>query len=210
MARYCFVPLFLAATLVGCAHTGARPVAPTMAPFGDLREGSVAAVGLLDFLNDQGHELELLDRSIGLDRRASEAIVAHRAGADGHLGTDDDGWFTSLAELDAVSWVGPASMSKLAGWASAHGYMSTQHRVVGNFEGVSFTFDQAERTLELVNNVSPRALDVQLHIDARAVSSIVAARPVQSLGQLSELYWVGPATLTRLRTHADTRTVASR
>lgn len=210
MARYCFAPLFFAATLVGCAHVGAHPTAPTMAPFGELREGSIAAVGLLDFLNDQGHELDLLDRSIGLDRRASESIVAHRAGADGHLGTDDDGWFTSLAELDAISWVGPASMSKLAGWASAHGYMSTEHRVVGSFEGVSFTFDQAERTLELVNGMSSYALDVQLHLDARAVSSILAARPVQTLGELSELYWVGPATLTRLRAHADTRTMASR
>jgi hypothetical protein len=210
MARYCVAPFLFVVALVGCAHTGSRPVTPAMAPFGELREGSVAAIGLLDFLNDSGHELELLDRTIGLDRRASEAIVAHRVGADGHLGSVDDGWFTSLAELDAVSWVGPVSMSKLAGYASAHGYMNTQHRVVGSFDGVSFTFDQAERTLELVNGSSAHVLDVQLHLDARAVDSIVAARPVQSLGQLAELYWVGPATLTRLRAHADTRTVASR
>ena len=202
--------LLLVSALVGCAHVGARPTAPTMAPCGVLHEGSVAAVGLLDFLNDQGHQADLLDRVIGLDRRASDAIVAHRAGADGAVGTDDDGYFFSLAELDGTSWVGPASMQKLASYASAHGYMATSHRTVGSFEGVSFTFAEAERTLELVNTVSPQTMDRRLQLDSRAVSSIMAARPIQSLGQLSELYWVGPATLARLKSHSSTSTVASR
>ncbi len=210
MARYCFVSCLVAAALVGCAHTGARtaPVAPV--PAGALVEGSAVAVGTLDFVNDHASDHVLLDRVVGLDRRACDAIVAHRLGPDGRIDTDDDGYVTSLAELDSLSWVGPATMERLAGYAAARGYMDSTHRVVGDFEGVSFTFAQAERTLDLVNKTSPRALDGALQLDRRAVDSILAARPIDSIGQLSELYWVGPATLTRLRAHADTGSVASR
>ncbi len=210
MARYCVVSVLFAAALIGCAHTGARPVAPAAAPTVQLNDGSVAAIGLIDFLNDHGHELELLDGHIGLDRRASEALVSFRTGPDGRQGSADDGYFFELADVDAISWVGPASMQKLAAYAVAHGYMATDYRVVGSFEGVSFTFAQAEGTLDLVNTMSPRALDSQLDLDSRTVDSIVAARPIQSLGQLSELYWVGPSALARLRTHAERRSVASR
>jgi len=210
MARYCFVSYVLAAALMGCAHGGARPVQPNMIAPGALHEGSVTAVGMLDFVNDHGHDLVLLDREIGLDRRASEALVAHRVGADNELDTSDDGFLFSLAELDTISWVGPATMQKLAGYAAARGYMANDHRVVGDFEGVSFTFAQAERTLALVNASSPRALDGQLQLDSRAVDSIVSARPILSLGQLSELYWVGPAALSRLKNHATSGSLASR
>jgi DNA uptake protein ComE-like DNA-binding protein len=210
MARYCLVSLLLMVGTVGCAHTAARPAAPAQASFSPLHEGSDSAVGLLDFVNDHGHDLELLDRELGLDARAAAGIVAHRQGPDGKLGSHDDGWFTSLSELDAVSWVGPATLDKLAGYAAAQGYMSSQQRVVGSFDGVSFTFDQAEATLMLVNSASSSLLDRQLQLDRRAVDSIVAARPLRTMEQLSELYWVGPATLTRLRAHAETRSLASR
>lgn len=209
MARYCSVFVLFVASLVGCAHTR-QPAAPAMAPFGPLVEGNATAYGLLDFVNDHGHDLALLDRSLGLERRAAEAIVAHRVGDDGLRGTADDGLFLSLAELDATPWVGPAAMQRLAGHASALGYMDSQQRVVGSFEGVRFTFREAEQTLELVNSMSARSLDTQLHLDARAVRSITEARPLRSLDQLSELYWVGPSTLTRLRDHAVTRSVAAR
>lgn len=209
MARYSLVLVVFASALMGCAHTGARP-APAMAPFGQLHEGSVAAVGTLDFLNDHGHEFALLDHDLGLDRRASEALVAHRLGPDAREGTADDGFFFSLADVDGISWVGPATLQKLAGYAAAHGYMASEQRVVGSFEGVSFTFAQAEHTLDLVNTMSARGLDGQVQLDSRAVLSIVDARPIRSLGQLSELYWVGPAALSRLKNHAEARSIATR
>jgi hypothetical protein len=208
MARYCFVSMLLAAALIGCAHT--RPAAPVAAPFGPLVEGSDSAHGLLDFVNDHGHEQELLDRVIGLDSRAAQSITNHRLGPDADLGTEDDAYFLTLAELDDAAFVGPASMEKLAGYAAAQGYMHRHERVVGSFEGVSFTFVEAERTLALVNDASVRVLDEHVSLDSRAVRSITQARPLRSLEQLSELYYVGPAALARLKGHAVNRTVASR
>jgi DNA uptake protein ComE-like DNA-binding protein len=210
MALTRVVTLVFAVSLVGCAHGAHRPAAPVLAPFSPLHEGGESAVGLLDFVNDHGHDLELLDRALGLDARAAAGIVAHRQGPDGQLGSADDGWFTSLAELDAVTWVGPTALDKLAGYAAAQGYMNSRQRVVGSFDGVSFTFDQAERTLALANSASVGQLDRLYQLDRRAVDSIVSARPLRSMEQLSELYWVGPATLARLRAHAETRTLASR
>jgi DNA uptake protein ComE-like DNA-binding protein len=210
MARHAFVCCVLSAVLIGCAHGRARSLEPSLITPAQLVEGSAVAIGLLDFMNDHGHDGALLDHDIGLDRRASEAIVAHRLGPDARQGTDDDGIFSTLAELDAVSWVGPASMQKLAGYADALGYMQQQQRTVGCFEGVTFTFDKAERTLLLVNTMSAHGLDHQVKLDRRAVDSIVAARPIRSIAELSELYWVGPSALARLEAHASVQRVASR
>ncbi|MCA9523819.1 MAG: hypothetical protein KC609_22775 [Myxococcales bacterium] len=63
--------------------------------------------------------LDELDNVVGLDRRAAENIIAHRAGADGLLGTSDDLWFTSWDELDAIAYVGPAALTKLVSYVSA-------------------------------------------------------------------------------------------
>jgi hypothetical protein len=46
-------------------------------------------------------------------RKASENIIAHRNGPDGQHGTGDDDIFDDLDELDAVSYVGPATLDLL-------------------------------------------------------------------------------------------------
>ncbi len=211
MARRCVFDLFVIAVLsVGCAHSRSAPVAPVSSPHGALVEGGPTAIGVLDFLNDHGHDLDLLDHAVGLDVRAARGLVALRCGPDGLVGTADDGVFERLSEVDAVPFVGPVSLQELAGFATAQGYVSQGHRTVGNFEGVRFTFAEADATLELVNDASHRTLDRTLHLDQRAVDSIVAARPIRSLGRLSELYYVGPSTLAQLKAHAKARSVASR
>lgn len=65
-------------------------------------------------------ELSLLDIDIALDVRAAEAIVAHRDGSDGLLGTADDDPIDDMAELDAVPWVGPSAFGKLLEWVRDH------------------------------------------------------------------------------------------
>ncbi len=208
-SRFVLITL-LASSLAGCAHTQSTPTRPTMAPHGALVEGGPTALAVLDFLNDHGHEYDLLDEDVALDARAARGLVARRSGDDGQLGTADDRIFETLADVDDVAWVGPVSMQKIAGFAAARGYVSKGHRTVGSFEGVSFTFAEADATLELVNFSSVRTLDHQLQLDQRAVSSIVHARPILTLGQLAELYYVGPAALTLLKAHAATSGVASR
>jgi hypothetical protein len=66
--------------------------------------------------------LDVLDDDAALDRRAAVAIVAHRDGSDATLGTEDDDAFDDLAELDAVSWVGPVAFSKLLDYALVHDF----------------------------------------------------------------------------------------
>ena len=53
----------------------------------------------------------------GVHRRAAESLVETRQGPDGLDGTDDDVVFTSLDQIDAVPWVGPAAMEALEAWA---------------------------------------------------------------------------------------------
>ena len=47
-----------------------------------------------------------------------DGIVEHRNGPDGDLGTGDDDIYDSLEELDAVDFVGPVTLDRLADWAT--------------------------------------------------------------------------------------------
>ncbi len=65
-------------------------------------------------------DLATLDGDVALSSKAAKNIVAARVGDDLTLGTTDDGWFATYAELDAVSQVGPATLKKLAKYADDH------------------------------------------------------------------------------------------
>jgi hypothetical protein len=73
--------------------------------------GPDAAV--LTFLNTAQTTLATLDVQVGLDKRAAEAILAHRDGPDAQPGTPDDDRFDSMDELDAVRFVGSSAIQKL-------------------------------------------------------------------------------------------------
>ncbi|MCO4774332.1 MAG: hypothetical protein KDA24_30190, partial [Deltaproteobacteria bacterium] len=49
----------------------------------------------------------------GVHTRAANNLVTHRDGPDAVLGTADDALFTSLEDIDAVSYVGPSAMEAL-------------------------------------------------------------------------------------------------
>lgn len=78
-----------------------------------VEEGTGAACGVLRLADTA--DLVRLRATVGLDRRAAEALLAYRAGADGVEGTSDDERFDSLAELDGVRWIGPQSFARLLG-----------------------------------------------------------------------------------------------
>lgn len=67
--------------------------------------------------------LEVLDLDVALDARAARNIVAYRFGADGASGTADDRLYATLAELDAIAWVGPVALARLLEYAHAQGYV---------------------------------------------------------------------------------------
>jgi len=111
---------------------------------GGIDANSVEAAGVLALVNDQWIDADLLVTDAGLARRAARNIIAHRDGADGTFGTADDNLFDTLAELDAVLYVGPVTLNKLVGYAEGHGYvqrwsnrasMSTERTYFGAVRG---------------------------------------------------------------------------
>ncbi len=88
----------------------------------DLSEGSPAALAALAFVNDASTTLAVLDVDAALASNAAANIINHRNGPDGVFGTGDDDLFDTIAELDAISFVGPATLEDIATYAIAQGY----------------------------------------------------------------------------------------
>jgi hypothetical protein len=175
----------------------------------DAVAGTPDELALTRFLNDASTTESVLDVQVALDKRAAHNLVAHRNGADGVLGTADDDLFDSSAEVDAIPYVGMATMTKLTAYANAGGWVK-DGELFGTFDGVPFTVAQARATIPYVNSASVQALDGSVGLDARAVKSIVAARPIATLAQLSSLYYVGASALTKIRNAASPSTCDDR
>jgi hypothetical protein len=167
-----------------------------------IHDGTPESIGVLGLLNAVDTDVPLLDIDVGLDRRAAENLVAHKNGADGVAGNDDDDAFDDVDEVDAIPYVGPSAFDKLLAYAAAHGYVPGDDDLLGVYDGVSFTVKEAQATLTLANNEAHATLDGPIGLDVRAVDSIVAARPIASVLALSELHWVGESALRKLKTHA--------
>lgn len=160
-----------------------------------IAEGSPTAVGLLGFLN--GASEQLLDVTVGLDSRAAKNIVAHINGADGKRGTSDDHPLDSIAELDAISYVGATALAKLTAYVTAHGLVPDL--VV---EGVGLTTAQAAAMVSAANQATQQQLDVDAKLDSRAAAAIVAARPIAGIAPLAQVKYVGKAALQELLAYA--------
>ena len=168
---------------------GAASAALTLAP------GS--AEKLLSLVNYPGTDLSTLDTKAGLDRRAAAGILAHRDGADGRALTADDDLFDTVAELDAVPYVGDVALQKLLAFAEASPVPAGE--VV---EGVTFRGWEAELVVWGVNAAPAGTLDGML--DARAAAALLAHRPFTTVTQMGPLPYVGPSALERLRREAAT------
>lgn len=156
----------------------------------EIVEGTPEAVGVLAFLNDASTTLAVLDDQVPLDRRAAENLIAARP-------------FRTVAEVDAVKYVGPKSLDRLIAYARTNGFVPNGDDVLGSYDGVTFTVDQATAVLRLVNEESDGVLRGEVGLDSRAIRSILEARPVESMPHLAGLYWVGTRGLERLRDHVD-------
>jgi hypothetical protein len=88
---------------------------------GSITEGSPEAAGVLRVANEAS--LATLKADVGLVTRTANRIIAYRAGDDAALGTGDDRQFQTLAELDAVKYVGPVALEELLAYAEAQGYV---------------------------------------------------------------------------------------
>lgn len=179
------LPLLLVAALAGCADTD-----PTRGEDSGVAELSVEALGVLELLNAPTTTFDLLDNEIGLDRRAAAGLIEWR---------DVVGRFNTIAEVDAIRYVGRSALGKLTAYARAHGWIPDPSDDLGTFDGVRFTVGESLLILDLVNTASEEALSDQVRLDRRAVKSIAEARPVTTMTRLAELYYVGTAMLQRMK-----------
>ncbi len=181
--------------LVACA-SGAAPLGSSSS---SLEENSLEAFGLLEFLNQT--DMTELDIDAALDKRAARNLMAFREGADGQIGTADDRKFVSVAEVDAVKRIGPATLSKLVAYVQSEGWVPEPWDILGIYDGVHFTYAEAGLALAMVNSASASELKEQVKLASQAVNSIAAARPISSVRVLADLYYVGPAMLGRIKTY---------
>lgn len=170
---------------------------------GSLAEGSAEAMGVLHFLNADSTTVALLDVDVALDARAAKALIAHRDGKDGKVGTKDDDAFDTIAEVDAVSYVGASALEKLSVYCTAHGWVPRGSDVLGTFDNVVFTVDEGIATLALANTATQEHLDKDLQLDSRAAANIVAARPIGTMLALSKVSYVGTTALRALKQAAQ-------
>jgi DNA uptake protein ComE-like DNA-binding protein len=162
---------------------------------GSLTVSAESAAEILALVNYPGTDAKLLDSSIGLDARAAAGIIARRNGADGVVLTADDALFATIAELDAVPYVGDSAFTKLGAWA--HQHPAPAGEVV---EGVTFAGWESEIVVWGVNTMDPSVLNGLL--DARAAANLVTNRPYANVARMGPVTYVGPAALERLRKEA--------
>ena len=167
-------------------------------------EGTAEGVGLVEFINDETTTFELLDITVGLDRRAAGNLIAHRDGGDRSWGTTDDDVYNSVDEIDAVRFVGPRTIDRMIDYAAKSGWVPGSEDILGIYDGVSFTVEQADATLKLTNSLTIDQLDDELGLHARAAESIALAQPIATVDELSRLYYVGRSALTELKAAALT------
>ena len=75
---------------------------------------------LLALVNKPQTTAQFLDIEVGINVRAANSIMVHRNGADGTPNTTDDRRFNTVAELDALPYVGNAALNLMRAYAIAH------------------------------------------------------------------------------------------
>lgn len=175
--------------LTACVDGGFETAAPAA-----LTEGTPEAIGVLRFLNGPAADVATLDVDAALDARAARNIVAHVRGADGVLGTADDDLLASIAELDAIVQVGPATIDRLLDHVESIGGVP---RI--DLEGVLLTDAEAAAILAAASGATETELDDDAGLDVRAARNLVAARPLATLQAVGAVPYVGSSAIERLR-----------
>jgi len=165
-------------------------------------EGTAEAVGALNFLNDETTTFTVLDDEVPLNKLAAENLIAHRDGTDGIFGTEDDNLFDDLKEVLDVPQVGDKRLEKIVAYATSQGFAPEGDDVLGTYEGVTFTVNEAQAVLEVANLSSYTILDDEVPLDRRAVDGIFEGRPFVTVLSLSHATFVGTSALTLLKAFA--------
>ena len=165
----CVLACVLATGLVACGDIQEEGITvvfddeATGAVSHTLTEGSADAVGLLNFLNQEETTFEVLDIDARLDKRSAAGLIHHRNGPDGIYGTWDDDLFGSVDEVDAVKWVGSKTINRILVFAGDLGFVPFADDLLGIYDGVEFTVNEADDVLRMANLLSYEALDALLN-----------------------------------------------
>ncbi len=90
----------------------------------DFGIGGPESRGVRALVNDPAIGVTELDVDVGLSSRAARNIIEHRNGPDGIPGTADDDPYETLAELDGIPYVGPATLKRLLDEARSRGLVT--------------------------------------------------------------------------------------
>lgn len=187
-------------SIVACS--GDDPGSATQDATATILDGTPLAVGVQRFLNHPDTTVAVLDDDVPLNAVAAKNLVAHRNGPDAVQGTSDDDPFDDMYEVLSVSQIGPARLQKIAAYAQSEGWVPAGDELLGIYDDVAFTVAEAKATIDFVNSASETKLDDELGLDSRAVASILEARPLQTVLELSKLYFVGTTALVKVRAAA--------
>lgn len=104
---------WLTLVLLAACDADSRPQLATPTP---LTEQTCTEQSTLALLNAPDTTAQTL-RDLGLRSSAAYHLMHTRSGDDGVHGTSDDVVFTSIEVVDAVPYVGPATLEILRDWA---------------------------------------------------------------------------------------------
>ncbi|HEY5921025.1 MAG TPA: phospholipase D-like domain-containing protein [Kofleriaceae bacterium] len=129
---------------------------------GGIDEGSPEAIGVLKLVNDAGESAASLKSGAGITSRAAGNIVKHRDGADGAAGTADDDKFDTLAELDAIPYIGPATLNALLELARDKGYVGGTPKLDAMFSPLAAANSHNARIAQLIRSAQ-HTLDIAIY-----------------------------------------------
>lgn len=168
------VALVLALSFAGCV-AGLDPAeAPEGLDIPLIDAGSPEEAGVLALLNDAATTFELLDVTVGLDRRAAQGLIDGRP-------------FASIAAVDAVPYVGRVALAQLLAYARDGGFIPVAD---GRDAAILAFVNDPTTTFAL--------LDDDVGLDRRAAEGIVAARPFATIEALDAVAFVGATALEKL------------
>ncbi len=129
---------------------------------GGIDEGSPEALAVLALVNDTTVDVGELDNDAGLNATAAKNIVAHRDGADAAAATADDNPYDTLAELDAVSFVGPIALSALLEYAKEKGLLGGEGNVSVIFSPQPAESSHNARVAQLIDQAA-HTVDIAMY-----------------------------------------------
>ncbi len=131
--------------------------------------------------------LEELDDTVGLNAKAAQNLV-------------DNAPYQSVAEMGAVSYVGPAALTQLRDYASVWRaeMEANPEGMAGTYDGVPFGDDEAATALEIANLASEQQL-ADGGVTTSPRNKILDNRPWDHLETLAAFPGIGPATMQALK-----------